>query len=52
MTIVRDPNALYKCAYMSEFMKNLNQILHDDRIKVDDVKQREIFKVMTIVTMR
>lgn len=29
MVIVRDPDQFFKCSYMSEFMKNLNDILQD-----------------------
>ena len=49
--ILRDPEQIYKCSYMSDFMKNLNDILHDG-VKTDDQKQREIFKVFVIVTLR
>lgn len=52
MVIVRKPEVMYKCSYMSEFMKNLNEVLHDKSIRVDDIKQREIFKIFTVITLR
>ena len=33
-------------------MKNLNDCLHNDHIRLNNDQQREIFKVFTIVTLR
>ena len=52
LAIVRDPKQFFRCAYLSEFMANLNNHLHDDPKPLSDERQRAIFKVFTIVTLR
>jgi hypothetical protein len=52
LAIVRDPTQVLRCAHLSEFMEGLNKYLHDDQIALDDNRQRAIFKVMMIVTLR
>jgi len=52
LAIVRDPRQFLRCAYLSEFMSSLNNHLHDDSKPIGDERQRAIFKVFTIVTLR
>ena len=43
---------MLRSGYMCVFMENLNRYLHNDDYMLDDPRQRTIFKVMTIVTLR
>lgn len=52
LAIVRDAHQFLRCAHLSEFMSSLNNHLHDDSRPLNDERQRTIFKVFTIVTLR
>lgn len=52
ISIICDSKAIQESSYFSDFLLRLNKILHDDNEKVDEEIQREIFKVMVVVTLR
>lgn len=52
MPVVRDPQSIYACGDMSDFMKELNQFLHAEDAIPDEEKQKDIFKAFVTVTLR
>ena len=52
MPVVRDPQSIYACGDMSDFMKDLNMYLHAEDVIPDEEKQKDIFKAFVTVTLR